>query len=81
MGEGGFGKVYECNRFIDNRHVAIKIIKKENSFNDNDLRRVLNEWEFLKKASHKNIIAFYDFFEDKRKYYFVMELAEGGSLT
>ena len=48
---------------------------------EQDISRVINERDLLRKAQHQNIIKFYDFIEDDDKFYIIMELAQEGTLT
>lgn len=41
---------------------------------------VKNEINYLSIMSHENIIKLKDFFEDKNKFYIVLEKCEGGEL-
>ncbi|ETW34033.1 hypothetical protein PFTANZ_05198 [Plasmodium falciparum Tanzania (2000708)] len=61
---------------------AVKIIKKKKKHKKsyNFEKMVKNEIKYLSIMSHENIIKFKDFFEDKNKFYIVLEKCEGGEL-
>lgn len=81
IGLGGFGEVRRCTHRITGAIRAVKIYSKE-QFGNNSIEqgKMLEEMEILKKLDHPNIIRVYDFFEDSKNYYLVMEYCEGGEL-
>jgi serine/threonine protein kinase len=80
LGHGTFSKVkYGVNRLIGDK-VAIKVIKKANLHESDDLERVKREIEILNNLKHINIIKVYNIMEDEFKYYIVMEYCGGGEL-
>ncbi|SBT46000.1 calcium-dependent protein kinase, putative [Plasmodium ovale wallikeri] len=82
LGCGSFGVVRECINKETNEVYAVKIIKKKKKHkkNYNFEKMVKNEIKYLSVMSHENIIKFKDFFEDKNKFYIVLEKCEGGEL-
>ncbi|SBS87418.1 calcium-dependent protein kinase, putative, partial [Plasmodium ovale curtisi] len=82
LGCGSFGIVRECINKETNEVYAVKIIKKKKKHkkNYNFEKMVKNEIKYLSVMSHENIIKFKDFFEDKNKFYIVLEKCEGGEL-
>ncbi|KAJ6881298.1 hypothetical protein NC651_027996 [Populus alba x Populus x berolinensis] len=61
--------------------VAVKIISKAKMTTAISIEDVRREVKILKALSgHKNIIKFYDAFEDENNVYIAMELCEGGEL-
>ena len=79
IGDGAFSYVYKCERIVDKKIFAVKIISKENLDSTNKLN-LKNEISILKLVSHPNIIHMEDFFETQDKIYFVIELIDDGDL-
>ncbi|KAK6118518.1 hypothetical protein DH2020_047785 [Rehmannia glutinosa] len=66
---------------LKNQQVAVKIISKSKMTTAIAIEDVRREVKILKALSgHKNLIKFYDAFEDTHNVYVVMELCEGGEL-
>ncbi|EUD65896.1 CAMK protein kinase [Plasmodium inui San Antonio 1] len=82
LGCGSFGVVRECINRQTKEIYAVKIIKKKKKHkkNLNFEKMVKNEIKYLSVMSHENIIKFKDFFEDKYKFYIILEKCEGGEL-
>ncbi|CAG9312073.1 unnamed protein product [Blepharisma stoltei] len=81
IGLGGFGEVRRCTHRITGALRAVKIYSKE-LFGQNSTQqgKMIEEMEILRTLDHPNIIRVYDFFEDSKNYYLVMEYCEGGEL-
>lgn len=80
IGVGGMAEVYKGVDVIDNKTVAIKILKKEYAENEEFLRRFRNESKAIAVLSHPNIVKIYDVgFSDKIQY-IVMEYIDGITL-
>ncbi|PIN04008.1 Ca2+/calmodulin-dependent protein kinase, EF-Hand protein superfamily [Handroanthus impetiginosus] len=66
---------------MKNQQVAVKIISKAKMTTAIAIEDVRREVKILKALSgHRNLIKFYDAFEDAQNVYVVMELCEGGEL-
>lgn len=76
LGRGAFGEVRKAIHKSTSIVRAIKIIYKENSA-PQELKRITNEVEILKKLDHPNIIKVYEFFHDTKHFYIVTELCTG----
>eukprot|EP01038_Epipyxis_sp_PR26KG_P008076 gene8076-10939_t len=79
LGEGGFSIVKLGTRYNDSKKVAVKIINRH-GLQDEDELCVIQEVNILKKLDHPNIIHTYDFFEEPKFYYVVLEFVGGGEL-
>jgi len=80
IGVGGMADVYKGTDVIDNKPVAIKILKKEFAENEEFLRRFRNESKAIAVLSHPNIVRIYDVgFSDKIQY-IIMEYIDGITL-
>ncbi len=56
IGVGGMANVYRCNDTVDDREVAIKILKDEYLNNEEFIRRFKNESKAIAMLSHPNIV-------------------------
>ncbi|MCM1226549.1 MAG: Stk1 family PASTA domain-containing Ser/Thr kinase [Clostridium sp.] len=80
IGEGGMADVYKAVDVVDNKVVAVKILKKEFSESEEFLRRFRNESKAIAVLSHPNIVKIYDVgFSDKIQF-IVMEYIDGITL-
>ena len=80
IGVGGMADVYKATDIIDNKLVAVKILKKEFAENEEFLRRFRNESKAIALLSHPNIVKIYDVgFSDKLQF-IVMEYIDGITL-
>jgi calcium-dependent protein kinase len=79
IGEGSFGKVYKVRQRGTNKVFAMKLVKRDNNFHDGN-RDFLNEIYILRKLDHPNILKIFEFFTDKKYFYFIMDYVSGGDL-
>ncbi len=80
IGVGGMAVVYKAYDRIDDRTVAIKILKEEYLANEEFRRRFKNESKYIAVLSHPNIVKVYDMSFGDRLQYIVMEYIEGITL-
>lgn len=80
IGVGGMAYVYKAYDTIDDRTVAIKILKDEYLANDEFTRRFKNESKAIAILSHPNIVKVYDVSFGERIQYIVMEYIDGITL-
>ena len=80
IGVGGMAVVYKAFDNIDNRIVAVKILKDEYLTNEEFRRRFKNESKAIAVLSHPNIVKVYDVSYGDRLQYIVMEYVEGITL-
>ncbi len=80
IGVGGMAVVYKAYDNIDDRIVAIKILKEEFLANEEFRRRFKNESKAIAVLSHPNIVKVYDVSFGDRLQYIVMEYIEGITL-
>lgn len=81
IGEGTFAEVRKCFHNPTRSFRALKRINKRGLHADQlggKLR--LKEMGILRELDHPNVLKCYDFFEDERNFYIVMELCTGGEL-
>lgn len=80
LGVGGMAVVYRAYDTIDDRTVAIKILKDEFLGNDEFIRRFKNESKAIAILSHPNIVKVYDVSFGDQIQYIVMEYIDGITL-
>ena len=80
LGEGGMGSVFKAADRNLNRNVALKILKKECSANEQERAKLEEEARITASISHPHVVKVFSFGEDHGQFYLAMELAEKGSL-
>ena len=80
IGVGGMSVVYKAYDNIDDRIVAVKILKEEFLANEEFRRRFKNESKAIAVMSHPNIVRVYDVNFGERLQYIVMEYVDGITL-
>ena len=80
VGVGGMAVVYKAYDNIDDRIVAVKILKEEFLANEEFRRRFKNESKAISLLSHPNIVKVYNVNYGDRLQYIVMEYVEGITL-
>lgn len=76
-GSGAFATVRKVTNKQSGQVRALKIIKKQKN---QDSARMYLEVEILKKLIHANIMQIFEFYEDKKNFYIITELCDGGEL-
>lgn len=81
IGVGGMADIYRSRDIVEDRIVAVKILKTEFAGSEEFLRRFRNESKAIALLSHPNIVRIYDVgFTDKVQF-IVMEYVDGITLT
>ena len=80
IGVGGMSVVYKAYDNIDDRIVAVKVLKDEYSANEEFKRRFKNESKAIALLSHPNIVKVYDVNFGEKLQYIVMEYIDGITL-
>ncbi|MFV0353167.1 MAG: Stk1 family PASTA domain-containing Ser/Thr kinase [Oscillospiraceae bacterium] len=80
IGEGGMANVYKGLDVLENRAVAIKILKPEFRDNEELVRRFKNESRAISVLNHPNIVKVYDINVADRLQYIIMEYIDGITL-
>ncbi|MFO7810792.1 MAG: serine/threonine-protein kinase, partial [Candidatus Delongbacteria bacterium] len=82
LGEGGMGNVYLVKDYVENRVVALKLIK-DKFFSNKAIDRFKNEFKLVSQLKHENIIKVHDLdvYKETDTYFFTMEFVEGENLT
>ena len=81
IGVGGMADIYKANDIIEDKIVAVKILRNDLAEDDDFLRRFRNESKAIALLSHPNIVKIFDVgFTDKIQF-LVMEFIDGITLT
>ncbi len=80
IGEGGMAEVYKAHDVLDNKEVAVKILKRQFSSNEEFQRRFRNESKAIAVLSHPNIVKVYDMCFSEKIQYIAMEYIDGITL-
>lgn len=80
VGFGGMAVVFKAYDLLENRHVAVKILKDEYLHNEEFRRRFRNESKAIAMLSHPNIVRVFDVNFSDTVQYIVMEYIDGITL-
>lgn len=80
IGVGGMAIVYRAYDSIDDRTVAVKVLKDEFLANEEFRRRFKNESKAIAVLSHPNIVKVFDVNFGEKLQYIIMEYVEGITL-
>lgn len=80
LGSGAFGEVRKVVHRATNENRAVKIFRKDLAVSDSSQKKLMEEINILRSLDHPNIIRVYEFFEDNKRFYIVMEQCNGGEL-
>ncbi len=80
IAEGTFARVYRGRREPGNQSVAVKVLRRRFSNDPDAVARFYHEAEAGEKLVHPNIVRIFDFGEQDRSHYMVMEYVEGSNL-
>lgn len=78
LGSGGFGHVYLAADLVDNQQYALKEYLVSGASGQEQLR---HEASVLSQLHHPNLPAFHDAFNERGRYYVVLNYIEGNDLT
>ena len=80
LGTGAFGEVRLLTHKTSGKECAVKIFRKGTYPTKKAISKLKKEIEILKQLDHPNIIRIYEYFEDQKRLYIIMEKCEGGEL-
>ncbi len=78
LGKGGMGVVYHAES-QSGRHVAIKVLRKEHTKDDQFIQRFIREVKILAKLDNPSIVNIIDTGYKNGTFYYVMEYVEGNT--
>jgi hypothetical protein len=80
LGAGGMGAVYKALDLNLNRHVALKVVRKELSSDQEYLDKFEREALITASVNHPHVVKVFSFGQDHGLFYIAMELVDKGSL-
>ncbi len=80
LGAGAMATVYKARQLKLDRMVAIKVLPRKHSSNEDFVRRFFDEGKAAAKLNHPNIVGAIDVGQAGDTYYFVMEYVQGRSV-
>ncbi|OHS97164.1 CAMK family protein kinase [Tritrichomonas foetus] len=81
LGRGSFADVWLATHKKTNQQVAIKIIDKISTKNDDHAKlKIEKEINIMKEVNHPNIVTLFDVEENDECYFLIMEYLSGGTL-
>lgn len=80
IGVGGMADVYKATDILEDRTVAVKILKTEFADNEEFVRRFRNESKAIAVLSHPNIVKIFDVGFSEKIQFIVMEYIDGITL-
>ena len=81
LGTGGMARVYRARDELLGREVALKVLSERLSSDRSFVERFRREAQNAAGLNHPNIVALYDYGDEDNRYFIVMELIEGRSLS
>jgi len=80
LGSGAFAQVKKVTSKKNSKTVrAMKILDKS-KVPPNEEEKFISEIQVLRQLDHPHILKLYEFYQDKKNYYIIMELCTGGEL-
>jgi CheY-like chemotaxis protein/tRNA A-37 threonylcarbamoyl transferase component Bud32 len=80
IAEGTFARVYRGRKQPGNQSVAVKVLRKRFTTDPAAVKRFSQEAEAGMKLVHPNIVRIYDYGEQDKNYFMIMEYVEGSNL-
>lgn len=80
IAEGTFARVYRGRKQPGNQSVAIKVLRQRFTADAKAVERFNQEAEAGMRLIHPNIVRIYDYGDQDRQYFMVMEFVEGSNL-
>ena len=80
LGQGGMGTVYKALDRNLNRMVALKLLRRELSADENYIAKLEGEARITASINHPYVVKVFSFDNDRDQYYIAMELVDKGTL-
>ena len=80
IAQGGMGAVYLARQTSLDRQVAVKVLPREFSEDEEFIKSFQSEAKLMAKLNHPNLIGIYDFGDIDGMLYIIMEFVKGKSL-
>lgn len=78
-GEGGMSTVWKAWDKVNERIVAVKVLRREFADNPDEVLNFRQEEKLMEEISHPGIVHAYEFSRDRDEWYYVMEYVDGYS--
>ena len=78
LGTGGMGHVYRVFDPVNQKQIALKVLKVTYP---RALHYFKREFRAVARLSHPNLVSLYDLYEDNGKYFYTMELVDGYEIS
>ena len=78
LGKGSSGQVFQVTDKVSGETRACKVVRKNSAINDD--RTMSTETEIMKRMKHENILRLHELYETSTSRWFILELANAGSL-
>jgi serine/threonine-protein kinase len=79
IGEGGMSTVWKAWDKVNNRTVAVKVLKPDFAKRADEVRNFRTEERIMEEMKHPGIVQAYEFAKDHDEWYYVMEYVDGYS--
>lgn len=79
LGEGAYSTVKLAINKVSGQRAAVKIVSRPDISKEDEVA-LRQEVEIMQSLNHPHIVHCFDFFEEERYYYLVLEFMEGGEL-
>lgn len=80
LGGGGMGTVYRALDLDLNRYIALKVVRREFSANEEHLRKFEDEARVTALVTHPNVVKVFSFGSEHGIFFIAMELVDKGTL-
>lgn len=80
QGTGAFAQVRKVTNRKTKAVRAMKVVEKKKISSYEDQRKFICEIQVLRQLDHPNILKLYEFYQDQKNYYIIIELCTGGEL-
>ncbi|KAK2949409.1 putative protein kinase [Blattamonas nauphoetae] len=80
VGKGSFGKVFQTRKISDGGIYAMKILKKKDLYDKNQIEHTLTERKILATINHSFMTRLHYAFQTDTKLYIVMDYVNGGEI-
>ena len=81
IGQGSFGRVFKGRKKDDGQVFALKVMKKQQLINNNQVKYAVSEANIMKALEHPYILKLVFSFQTPSNLYMAIELCENGDLS
>jgi serum/glucocorticoid-regulated kinase 2 len=81
IGQGSFGRVFRGRKKDDGSVFALKVMKKQDLINNNQVKYAVSEANIMKSLDHPYILKLVFSFQTPSNLYMAVEMCENGDLA